>query len=141
MFITVIVFMTMRVNFRIFLTMVFMITSDKVDFTEFSWNHFDYNTVFHIVENAKFSLTEKIFREINSLIFSNFFSKTVDFTKFLSKKYERISVISTLWWINFHENNDWCKRQGAFIPKRVSTRPRRGRVDRAVLKGFGQNSR
>ena len=46
------------------------------------------------------SLSLKKIREINC--FSNFFSKTVGFTKFLSKSCERegTSIISTLWRVN-----------------------------------------
>ena len=53
---------------------------------------------FHSVHSTvwKYSLNEKIFREINSFSFSNFFSKNVTFTKFLSKKWDRISAVSTL---------------------------------------------
>ena len=46
--------------------------------------------------NEKFSLTKKIFRQSNQL-FSNLFSKPVNFTKFLPKMRETIPVISTLW--------------------------------------------
>ena len=45
-------------------------------------------------KNENFSLTKKIFRQINSLL--NYFSKTVTFTKFLPKMRERIPAISTL---------------------------------------------
>ena len=39
-----------------------------------------------MLNNEKFSLTEKI---SSNQLFSDFFSKTITFTKFLRKKYER----------------------------------------------------
>ena len=44
---------------------------------------------YSVWKSEKLSLTEKIFREINSLV--TFFSKIDTFTKFLPKKHEKIS--------------------------------------------------
>ena len=62
-------------------------------------------------------------------VFSNFFSKTIAFTKFLRKKCERISAISTLWawkvqkltltlyWQKFRENKVFTKKK--LLPKEL----------------------
>ena len=46
-----------------------------------------YSNNYTVWKNEKFGLTEKIFRQINSLV-SDLFSKTVAFTKLLPKKCE-----------------------------------------------------
>ena len=53
----------------------------------------------------------KKFRQINYL-FSNFFSKTIDFTRFLRKKYEREFLQFSLihFWQKFRENNILLKK-------------------------------
>ena len=61
----------------------------NIDFTYLSGKKFlDFNTVqyFRVWKNEKFPLTEKLFREIGSLV--HFFYENVDFTKFLPKKCE-----------------------------------------------------
>ena len=53
-------------------------------------------TTYHTVwKSRKFLLTEKMFREINSLVIS--LAKRCFHEIFVKKVWERISVISTLW--------------------------------------------
>ena len=72
----------------------------RVDFTKYfscEWKRmscFSTLCVCTVWKNGKFSLTQNIFRQINSLV-TYLFSKTVTFTKFLPKLRERIPVIST----------------------------------------------
>ena len=70
----------------------------EIIFTEKSWN-------FHwkVCKNEKFSFTEEIFREINSLV-TNSLVKPLASRNFYQKSV-RISVISQLIWKKFRENN------------------------------------
>ena len=52
-------------------------------------------------KDEKFSLTEKNFKK---QLFSNFFNKTINFTKFCEKLWQRISAISTLWSDNWWQD-------------------------------------
>ena len=65
-------------------------------------------------KNEKFSLTKKIFRQINSLV-TYLSSKTVTFTKFLPKMREKIPVISQKNALKIRDNGHEIRSDWHFI--------------------------